>query len=333
MWAALLAGFGVILNLGASGADANIICDTKPALAVTTTSTAGGLQDATKDCIELFCTTRLKAGETGGFFTDRCGQVVLTITHVDDASAQSDIEGCVTHFGDLVDQCIATKSVRGGTLLIGEVLYEAYVVNEEEKGIQGKGILSEENEKPTLRVRHVEEVQLQVRKSKAKNKPDLAAKPKPATKPKPAPKPKSTPKASPTPKLKPSKPQQDCDGKKNNNSNNNKNGKKTIRDVLDGFLPHILHRTPPPQDEASCALPATVHYQRKVLETGKVWQYTFDSSAGWEKAIKEEKVRSVLTKMNQDGKLTVVTMKGAQSYCVGDPEGRTSPYNLAVQSM
>lgn len=45
MRASMLASFGVVLTLGASSADANIICDTKQAIGSTNSNTDGSLQD------------------------------------------------------------------------------------------------------------------------------------------------------------------------------------------------------------------------------------------------------------------------------------------------
>ncbi|KAF2676469.1 hypothetical protein K458DRAFT_396904 [Lentithecium fluviatile CBS 122367] len=135
MWTASLAGFGAILSLAASGANANVVCDAERALGVAGTNTSQDLQDTTK-----------------GFFTDRCESIVLTITHMDDASP-SDIEGCIAHFGNIIDQCISTKSVQGGTVLADEALYGVYAVNTEKSDARERDFPNEGDEESALVVR------------------------------------------------------------------------------------------------------------------------------------------------------------------------------------
>lgn len=86
------------------------------------------------------------------------------------------------------------------------------------------------------------------------------------------------------------------------------------------------------QGGSSFALPAAIHYKNREPEPGKIWTYYFDFSEDWQKTVTEARAKAVLSKMNAHGKFNVV-MKTAKTHCVGDFEGRTDPYNLAVQSM
>jgi hypothetical protein len=312
MRSALLAGLSALLSLGASSTNANIICDNRQAIANSDIPRFGRLPNATKPCIQHFCSAEPQGVQTGHYTEDQCGEVVLTITHLDEAPAQQDTEKCVIYFNDIVGGCIAARGSRGGTFLAINALYEAYVVNEDRLGLQKRLSTHAYTERADVEVRQ------------------------PATKPRPTPKPKSTLKASPvakpTPAPKPTsaKPQQDCTGTKDKGS---KNGTKTARTVLNTALSYILRRAPPPTGEASCALPAKVHYEMNERERDKVWTYVFESSAGWQNIVTNPKAKAVFSKMNPDGKLNVVVMKTAQSYCVGSPGGKTDPYGMAVQVM
>lgn len=90
--------------------------------------------DTNKSCIEHFCSAEPQGAQTGHYSEDRCGEVVLTITHIDEVSAQHGIEDCVTHLNDILDERIAAKDTLGGTFLAVDALYETCVVSKGRRG-------------------------------------------------------------------------------------------------------------------------------------------------------------------------------------------------------
>src|SRR4051812_40203927 len=108
----LLPTLGAVLSLGASGAFASVICDTKHGPGINSTDasipSARLLAEVTKHCIKGVCAT----GGNEGLITEHCGPVMLTITHL--GAPLSDVRDCIGQFGSIIDQCITTKGVHGG---------------------------------------------------------------------------------------------------------------------------------------------------------------------------------------------------------------------------
>ncbi len=343
MRATWLAVLGLLLGSNPSGAGADVICDSQQTPDTTEANTGGALHGATKSCIEHVCTAKTKVGEPVGYFTTQCEQVILTVTHIDAARAQPNAEDCIAHISDIFDQCVTAKGIWSGTVQIKGFLYGAYTSKERPTSIQEGTTLIIDGGDQTFQARRLERVKWQAKSNRLNNnlkndtKRTSADTSKSASKPKsspnPTPKPKTSPKASPVPTPKPSKPKQDCNGRRDQGEEYYKDPKNLIGNALSSITSRLLRRAPPLQDGVSCSSPTTVHYRKRILEHGKVWAYYFDSSVNWQKTVTEGRANPVLTKMNPDGKFNVVVMKTADSYCIGDPNGKTGPYMMAVQSV
>ncbi|KAL1602450.1 hypothetical protein SLS60_005866 [Paraconiothyrium brasiliense] len=85
--------------------------------------------EVTKTCFENVCAS----GSNTGASTERCGPIVLAITHLDGLS--SDIETCVGHFRGILEQC-ASDGINGGTSQVGQALYDIFVVNDGESHVR-----------------------------------------------------------------------------------------------------------------------------------------------------------------------------------------------------
>lgn len=77
---------------------------------------------------------------------------MLTITHVDEAPEQSAPEDCIDRIGNSVDQFVVANNNHGGTSLVDGALYEAHVVNEEEKRMQERRPLGGRKEESAPRM-------------------------------------------------------------------------------------------------------------------------------------------------------------------------------------
>ncbi|KAF2714312.1 hypothetical protein K504DRAFT_496246 [Pleomassaria siparia CBS 279.74] len=209
-----------------------------------------------------------------------------------------DIAGCVDRLSRIVDQCCTTQRTQGGTVLTGGALYEIYVADRVDK-VQEGHLSEKDDQDSTLEVRRV-------RRSKTDKSTNKDTKSK--------------------------KPQQDCGktngkGQARKNGKDKKKGKKTIRDVLDDFVPQS-----PSSSEAgiSCSLPdITKFYKEQELEQNRVIHYRFQKRTGWSDAVTAERVLAVLEKMKVDGKFDVIKMEKAATFCVGKSNGGTNPHDEA----
>lgn len=353
MRATLLSSLGAVLSLGASGVLANVVCSTEPALGVASNATLS-VNDSTQACIKQFCTTALEDGldDTEGYASDRCGSIQLTITQIDD-DLQLNVDSCVAQFASIIDQCTI-----GGHTLATEALYQIQLSDTEEKSVHERELSVDaedddedvdEDEHSSLQARRASRSggrsrtasTGRTRKTKTKAKTSKTTK---TTKSKSKSKgqkgkgtatgTKST-KASATPKA------QQCNQgtkktKTKGKTTSSKSGKKTVRDIVDDFLPQVLRRNPTPPATgsgsaagASCPID-TKHYIKKELERGRVWSYKFDSSAGWEQVVTDKRAQKVLKTMRADGVFNAVALQGSKSYCIGEPSGGTNPGTVTV---
>ncbi|KAJ4297667.1 hypothetical protein N0V90_005561 [Kalmusia sp. IMI 367209] len=208
----------------------------------------------------------------------------------------------------------------------------------------------EEDEHPTLEARRRGRSGGRSRSKKTRVRPRPKTKPKttPKTKPKTTPKTKSKTKSKTKPK-KPNRQPKACPLPKQKGTAAKKaKGSKTIRAVVEDYLPQAVSRAlfprgnthsrpgkkgktvkgpggkqvqmKPPQN---CLMEE--YYKHETLLPGKVNWSSFNKKRGWNTKVKDRKAKKILTKMRDFGKLDIIGVKYAYMSIEGNPSGGTSP--------
>ncbi|KAJ4287791.1 hypothetical protein N0V90_012495 [Kalmusia sp. IMI 367209] len=126
-----------------------------------------------------------------------------------------------------------------------------------------------------------------------------------------------------------------------------KKPKKTVRDVIDGYLPQLFRRTSPHGSSSSrssgsshsssssgqaCAQPDVTPWYKVQQLHAQVKHWRFKTREGWQHEITERRVLDVMRQMHRKGKLDVIQMKRAHTSIIGEPDGRTDPHRERARS-
>lgn len=204
----------------------------------------------------------------------------------------------------------------------------------------------EEDEHPNLEARRRGRSGGRRRPKKTRVRHKINTKPKtaPKTKPKTKSKTKSKTKTKPT---KPTKQPKACPLPKQKGPAAKKaKGNKTIRDVIEDYLPQAMSRVLSPRGNTHSKTGKTVkghggkkqvhmkppqnclmeeYYKHEALLAGKVYWSSFNKKRGWNTKVTDKKVKKVLKKMRDFGKFDVIGVKYAYMSIEGNPTGGTSP--------
>ncbi|KAF2445322.1 hypothetical protein P171DRAFT_430772 [Karstenula rhodostoma CBS 690.94] len=318
---------GAVFSLGASGAPiGNVVCDTEPDPGTNSTisSLRGPLDSG--HCIEDICTS----GGNAGSFTKSCGTITLTITHL--SAPLSGLEDCINGFDKIIEKCSTSEGVYGGVLQISGVTYDVAVAASDGEGQHYSSLEARRGGGRSRNRKGSTSKTTKKGKKKTPTKPKTT-KPK-TTKPKTK-KPKAKkPKSCPVPKKKGQK------GK----------GKKTIRDLVEGFLPDVLSsailpRTPAGSRPGSSAGSRAgspsgsdsdgcdgLYFQKHELQPKKVEWYSFRTEdRNWDNTLgPSHKARNILRHMPLNSKFDAVKLHRASMQVVGDPTTSLSPEEWPV---
>jgi hypothetical protein len=349
----LIPALGAIFSLGALGAPiANVICDTKSdPRSNSTISTLHGLLDSSHS-IEDLCAS----GGSAGSVTKRHGPIKLTITHL--GAPLSTIKDCINGFNNIIDKCSTSEGVHGGVLEVLGVMYDVSVLasDGEEQHYQAlearrrgggrsrtrKGSASKTTrkgkKKTPKKVKTTKPKTTRPKTTKPKTTKPKTTKPK-TTKPKTT-KPKTTKPKTKKPKSCPVPTKKGQKGK----------GKKTIRDLVEDFLPEVLSsailpRTPagsrpgsstgsrPGSSSASDSDGCDgVYFKKRELQPKKVEWYSFNAEdKHWETTLDQShKAREVLKHMPLHSKFDAVKLHQANMEVVGDPKTAMYPKDWPI---
>jgi len=332
----LFPALGAALTLGASGAFASIICDSKRSDVSMPNEV---LSEVTKQCIRNACTSRAKEGMTVG----HCGPLAVTITHLGPLSS---VEDCIAQFRSIVEQCITIKDVHGGTSQTNDAVYDLSAANVRsavEHRLDEDGERERKNFELRGRVRPRRGTNQKAPKKSQKKGTGRKA-PIPNRKGVRMPnnkKPKSKKKSKTKSKTKSKVKKTKCKDQKKANGGNAPKGskpKRTIRDVVKDYLPEALGYALLPRGaelERRCwptGPDPEEFYEYRVLTQNKAEWHMFNSKRGWrQSAPKARKVKAVLTQLNANRKLDVVVVSNSQLSIVGNPTGGTHPEKFLRQ--
>ncbi|KAJ4286475.1 hypothetical protein N0V90_013175 [Kalmusia sp. IMI 367209] len=335
----LLPTLGAVLSLRVLGAP--VTCDTKHDPA--TVSSAGLLAQVTEDCIANFCAT----GGNQGTVTGQCGPVVLTITPLSSDVLRSDIGDCVGQFQNIIDQCLTTDGVLGGTSETEQAVYDASV-NESEDGHDHHTLEARRRGRGRTRKRPASVPKTKTRTRKGKSRPKTSPK-----KGKKAKKPKAK-KAKSCPVHKQKKEKQGPKGQ-SGSTGRTATGKNNVRDIENSAPLDVAKRmlnwmagVPPPKTKKpgkggpggggktpgakkkpaaeDCGTPYDSWYKEHTLfkrgKSKKVMWWMYRKKSGWDRNVPaKSKAHRILEVMRSNGKFDVIQIKRGHMYATGNPQG------------